>query len=111
MTLTREQEGELRLLHKSGKSHRERQRAQAVLLSGRGMSLEQLAFVFECDRDTVSSWLDEWQRGGLPALADAPKSGRPPHLDEAAQAQVLQGVSTPTPNLKAQVLQGLKKGV
>ncbi len=102
---------ELRELHKNGRSHRERQRAQAVLLSARGMSLEQLSFVFECDRDTASGWLNDWQAGGAAALCDAVKSGRPLALNEAAQRQVLQAVSSPTPNLKAIVLDELKKGV
>ena len=79
------------------------------------MSLERLSFVFECDRDTVSDWLDDWQKGGVAFLADAPKSGRPLILDEAAQSQmaqsqILQAVSSPTPNLKAVVLDELKKG-
>jgi len=41
--LDEEQAAQLRVLHKNGQSHRERQRAQAVLLSARGMSLEQLS--------------------------------------------------------------------
>lgn len=109
--LTDEQSLALRVLHKSGKSHRERQRAQAVLLSARGMSLDQLAFVFECDRDTVSSWLDDWQSGGAAALADIARSGRPPSLDSAAQNMVLQAVSSATPNFKGMLADELKKGV
>ncbi len=108
--VTDAQAAELRILHKSGKSHRQRQRAQAVLLSARGMSLDQLAFVFECDRDTVSDWLDDWQSGGVQALADAAKSGRPSSLDNAAQSVVLQAVSSPTPNFKGVLVDELKKG-
>ena len=104
------QTASLRALHKNGQSHRERQRAQAVLLSARGMSLDQLSFVFECDRDTVSAWLNDWQAGGIGALADAARSGRPLSLDEVAQSQVLHAVAAPTPNLKAVVLEELKKG-
>lgn len=100
----------LRALHKHGQSHRERQRAQSVLLSARGMSLDQLGFIFECGRDTVSGWLDDWQGGGRAALADGARSGRPSSLDAVAQSQVLQAVSLPTPNLKAVVLDELKKG-
>lgn len=111
VTLDERQTADLRELHKNGKSHRERQRAQAVLLNARGISLDELAFIFECDRDTVSGWLDLWQEGGLPALADAPKRGRPLKLDAKAQALVLQAVDSPTPNLKAVVMDTLKKGV
>jgi transposase len=108
--LTDEQASALQVLHKSGKSHRERQRAQAVLLSARGMSLDQLAFVFECDRDTVSNWLNDWQSGGVTALSDAAKSGRPPSLDATAQSVVLQVVSSATPNFKGVLQDELKKG-
>lgn len=73
------------------------QRAQAVLLNARGVSLDQLAFLFECDRDTVSGWLDLWQEGGLAALADAARSRRPSKLDTAAQTLVSQAVESPTP--------------
>lgn len=111
LKLDNEQVRQLRVLHKNGSSHRERQRAQAVLLSARGLSLEQLAFVFECDRDTVSGWLDDWQAGGVAALSDAAKSGRPSVLSETAQAQVLRAVACPTPNLKGVVMDELKKGV
>lgn len=109
--LDEEQARVLRELHKNGQSHRERQRAQAVLLSARGMSLEQLAFVFECERDTVSGWFDDWQAGGAAALCDAARSGRPLVLNEAAQGQVLQSVASPTSNLKGIVMDELKKGV
>lgn len=108
--LDEEQTAQLRVLYKNGQSHRERQRAQAVLLSARGMSLEQLSFVFECDRDTVSGWLDDWQSGGSAALSDAARSGRPCRLDEAAQKHVLRALATPTPNFKGVVMDELKKG-
>jgi transposase len=111
VTLDEAQASSLRELHKNGKSHRERQRAQAVLLNARGVTLDELAFIFECDRDTVSGWLDLWQAGGLSALADASKSGRPLELDAKAQALILQTVTSPTPNLKAVVMDKLKKGV
>jgi transposase len=111
VTLNEAQTASLRELHKNGKSHRERQRAQAVLLNARGVTLDELAFIFECDRDTVSGWLDLWQAGGQPALADTPKSGRPVKLDAKAQALVLQAVESPTPNLKAVLMDKLKRGV
>ena len=109
--LDEEQVAQLRVLHKNGQSHRERQRAQAILLNARGMSLEQLSFIFECDRDTVSGWLDDWQAGGAAALSDAARSGRPCLLDEAVQNQVLRAVATPTPNFKGVMMAELKKGM
>ncbi len=109
VTLDETQAANLRALHKQGASHRERQRAQAVLLNARGMSLDQLAFVFECGRDTISGWLDAWHAGAVAALTDAARSGRPFKLSKTAQKQVLERVDSPTPNLKAVVLETLKK--
>ena len=79
----------LEQLHRGGCSHRVRQRAHAVLLSAQGYSLDQAADVLRVDRDAVSRWLARWERGGLNALADAPKSGRPPKGDAALEAEVV----------------------
>lgn len=54
-----------------------RQRAHAVLLSGKRYSLAQLADIFEVDRDTVSGWLKAWEQHGLLGLRDPEHSGRP----------------------------------
>ena len=76
-------------LHKNGATHRERQRAHALLLNAKGYPLKQLADIFDLDRDTLSQWLVAFQERGAAALADAPKSGRPPKLDAAARAWIV----------------------
>ena len=55
-------------------------RAHAVLLSARGYSLDQIADIYQQDRDRVSLWLDWWDEHGYDGLADDPKSGRPATL-------------------------------
>jgi transposase len=92
-TLNEEQRQGLEQLHRSGHSHRERQRAHAVLLSAQGYTLDQAADVLRVDRDAVSRWLGRWERGGLDALADAPKSGRPPKVDAALETEVVAAAS------------------
>ncbi len=109
--LTPAQKCALQELHKSGPAHRERQRAQAVLLSSRGYKIDQLADLFECDRDTISQWLDAFLGGGAAALGDAPRPGRPPKIEGAALEVVREAVEHPTPNLKATLLDTLKKTV
>src|SRR4051794_29717265 len=95
----------LRECHKSGATHRERQRAHALLLSARGFGLEQLADIFECDRDTVSGWIDHFDQQGLTGLADAPKSGRRPSLEAGVRQEIVQTVhQRPQANLKAVLL-------
>jgi transposase len=54
-----------------------RQRAHAVLLSGKRYSLAQLADIFAVDRDTVSGWLKAWEQYGLLGLRDQEHAGRP----------------------------------
>lgn len=54
-----------------------RQRAHAVLLSGKRYSLAQLADIFAVDRDTVSGWLRAWDQHGLLGLRDQDHPGRP----------------------------------
>jgi transposase len=68
-----------------GKHSRERRRAQAVLSQHRGLSLQQLAAAYAVGRDTVRLWLTQFEVGGVAALAEGARSGRPRKL--AAQAQ------------------------
>jgi transposase len=96
-------------LHSYGPMHRQRQRAQAVLLSAKGYTLEQIADVLDSGRNTVSDWLDAWQEQGVSGLCDAPKSGRPRTLDAAVEAELLDLLENPTPDLKRVVQAHLKK--
>jgi hypothetical protein len=57
--LTEEEKATLRSGQSEGPGARFRHRSQALLLSSRGYRLDQLADIFEVDRDTVSGWIDE----------------------------------------------------
>ena len=109
---------------RNGPTHRVRQRAQAILLSARGYKIDQLADIFECDRDTISQWLDlfctQGLHSGFSRSERRAQVGTPAHvrchvrcLDAAAQQVVQQAAQQaaqhPTPNLKATVLATLKK--
>lgn len=96
-----EQTQDLERLQRASGSHRVRQRAHAVLLSAKGYSLEQSADVLGVDRDAVSRWLARWERGGVGALADAPKSGRPPKVDAALEAEVVAAASQSPARVRA----------
>lgn len=109
-SLTPEQTKTLRELHKGGATHRIRQRAHAVLLSAKGYRLNQLADIFDLDRDTISEWLQVWEQQGTAALSDAPKPGRPSKLDQATRQEVTQMVQeAPSSTLKTRRLDNLKK--
>lgn len=78
--LTEAQQQRLQEIQKNDSTHRTRMRAHAVLLSARGYSLDQIADIYQQDRDRVSLWLDWWGEYEYDGLADDPKSGRPATL-------------------------------
>lgn len=78
--LTDEQRQRLKEIHKTDASWRTRMRAHAILLSEKGFDLNQIATIFDADRDAVSQWLDWWAEFEFEGLADDPRSGRPPIL-------------------------------
>ncbi len=78
--LTEAQQQRLQGIQKNDPAHRTRMRAHAVLLSARGYSLDQIADIYQQDRDRVSLWLDWWNESEYDGLADDPKSGRPATL-------------------------------
>jgi hypothetical protein len=52
-------------------------RARMVLLAADGMRLDQIARTVGADRTIVRTWIDRYRAGGLAALGDRPRSGRP----------------------------------
>ncbi len=57
-------------------------RARMVLLAADGVPNAQIARVTGVSRPTVIGWRDRYARGGVAALADEPRSGRPAVIDE-----------------------------
>ena len=70
------------------------QRARIVLLAGEGHSNTEIAVRVGVSRPTVIHWRDCYLEGGLAALQDRPRSGRPRRVD---QAQVVVATLTPPP--------------
>ena len=58
-------------------------RARMVLLAAEGMPNAQIARVAGVSLPTVIGWRDRYQQGGVAALEDEPRSGRPPEISEA----------------------------
>jgi transposase len=88
-SLTTAQREQLSALMKSAAPQRTRMRAHAVLLSERRYSLEQIADIYQVDRDRVSQWLEWWEAEQVAGLDDDPRSGRPPKLNEAERQEAL----------------------
>lgn len=89
-SLTIEQQQELRRIHKTDASSRRRMRAHVILLSFRRYAIDQIADIYEVDRDRVSQWLDWWEDSHFDGLDDDPRSGRPPKLNPEEQAQAVE---------------------
>jgi transposase len=57
-------------------------RARIVLLAADGISNAQIARTAGVSRPTVIGWRDRYVQGGIAALEDEPRSGRPAVIDE-----------------------------
>ncbi|MDS4027046.1 MAG: helix-turn-helix domain-containing protein [Candidatus Contendobacter sp.] len=90
----------LRAVWKDGLNSRVRQRAQAVYLAHRGYGRIALSLLFEVDVDTISAWLDGWERDGLCGLDDEPRSGRPRIYTPAEEGQLCQWLDEKPRQLK-----------
>ena len=59
-----------------------RKRAHAILLSAKGITINQLQDIFEVDRDTISAWIKRFETSGVEGLKSLPIPGRPPIYTE-----------------------------
>lgn len=57
-------------------------RATIVLLSGLGLSAAKIAEILRVKERQVRRYRQRWREGGLDALHDGPRSGRPPEVDK-----------------------------
>lgn len=106
--LTAEQQAELYALMRTS-PEQVRCRAPAILLSARRYSIDQIADIYEVDRDTVSLWLRAWEEEGRAGLDDKAGRGRKPLLNETAQRQAVQLVAREPRTTKGHLHQIEKK--
>lgn len=69
------------------------QRSIAIRLLHLGHKPEEVANMQVVSKPTIYGWFARWQSGGVEALANQPKSGRPPKADDAyslALAEVIE---------------------
>ena len=64
-------------------------RAHASLLSERRYAIDQIADIYQTERDRVSEWVDWGEKYQFDGLEDAPRSGRPPELTEEEQKRAI----------------------
>lgn len=84
--LSAEENQTLESMNRYHPSHVPRVRAQAVLLSASGYGVKELSAIFGICSQTTATWLNAWKMGGIAALLDNPRSGRPHKLAGDARA-------------------------
>ena len=73
-------------------------RAQAVLLAKRGWTASHIATSLGCSLRAVKNWVAQSNRGGIEALRERPRTGRPRSLDPEHYPRLRQRLdSPPTP--------------
>jgi transposase len=88
----------LERLHEAAKQRRHTPawaRVQAVLLAKQGDSAVQIARALGRSRRAIQAWIAAYNGGGLEALADRPRSGRPPTLPRHEEGRFLERIDAP----------------
>lgn len=64
------------------------QRATAIRQLHLGVTPQEVAGMFAVSASTIYHWWERWQAGGIEALSQQPKQGRPPKADDAYWQQL-----------------------
>jgi transposase len=63
-------------------------RLQSVSLNDRGYKMTSISELLEVHYNSVRNWLKRYEQGGVAALAERPREGRPRLLSEEQETQV-----------------------
>jgi transposase len=83
------------------------QRLRAVLLAGEGLGPLAIAERTGASRESVMRWLARFRHGGVGALADRPKSGRPRRYDAKLRAKIAAAACRPPHGQNRWTVRGL----
>jgi transposase len=70
-------------------------RVQAVLLAKRGWTAPHIALSLGCSPRSVKNWVAQYNRGGIEALREQPRPGRPRSLDAEHYPRLKQRLDAP----------------
>lgn len=91
IVVTEEQRQELLLMMRSLKiEHRYSQRAEVILLSLDGKTLDQIIAATSMSKPGVNKWRQRFREFGIDGLKDAQRSGKPSTITAAQKATVIQ---------------------
>ena len=98
---------QLHTLYRTTTEARLARRIQAVWLARRGRTCPEIMEVTGASRRAVQQWIARYNDGGIDALADKPRSGRPAFLDDSQQRRLAQRIERgPTPDDRTCVFTG-----
>ena len=111
LTLTPEQEAAVLAGYTSGKSSTFRKRCQAVLLSHRGKSIKELCDIFDVLPNSITNWLNRWEKEGVRGLQTVVGQGRPCKIkaDDAPLIAVIKAKVEASPKKLDTVLAQLER--
>jgi transposase len=70
-------------------------RIQTVLLAKQGRTAQDIADALGCSLKAVKNWVAQYNRGGISALHERPRHGRPPLLDPKEYPRLKQRLDAP----------------
>jgi transposase len=70
-------------------------RFQSVILAKQGRTASDISQALSCSLRVVKNWVDQYNRGGVEALHDRPRAGRPRQLDPQQYPQLKQRLEAP----------------
>lgn len=79
---------ELHTRYRTERDARMVRRLQCIWLAARGRSCAEIVEMTAVARRTVQIWVAKYNQGGLDALLDRPRSGRPPKLPASVEQQI-----------------------
>jgi transposase len=86
--------GELQAFYRTETNARLARRIQAVCLARRGMTCPRIMKVTRASRRSIQLWVAKYNAGGMDALTDKPRLGRPPLLTLKQQEQLKAWIET-----------------
>ncbi|MCP3929364.1 MAG: helix-turn-helix domain-containing protein [Bacteroidetes bacterium] len=80
--LSGEQRSSLEKAYKTSDCQLSRRRAQCILLSSGGKSVQELSDIYAVRTRTIYTWFNLWEANGIKGIARKPGQGRKPLLDK-----------------------------
>jgi transposase len=86
-------------------SNRTKLRAQAIRLSNSGYSINQISQICLTTQETVSKWIDGWEKYQFDSLIDKPRPGRTPLIPGEEYAEIIDIVKKNPRQLKTAIIE------